>query len=125
MEDFEEQESRQYFAAWHTGGFEFLFDVTAEKQAYDQWKKESVVRILKGELNPPFKSKTPNLTMLRLRARFNTHRNYEMYGFNSTVNYEELKSVIDTNPQFLFDWIRKNGVKIYSDRSDSETIQIV
>lgn len=125
MEDFEEQESRQYFAVWHTEGFEFLFDVTAEKQAYDQWKKESVVRILKGKLNPPFKSKAPNLTMLRLRARYNTHRNYEMYGFNSTVNYEELKSVIETNPQFLVDWIRKNGVKIYSDRSDSEPIQIV
>ena len=62
--------------------------------------------------------------MLLLRARVNSQRQYEIYEFNSTLSYTELKDAFNTSPQPIVEWIRKNGVKVYSDyiKSDRKVI---
>lgn len=123
----EDEETRQYLAIWNKEGFEYLYDFTAEKQEYEQYKKDSVFRILKGEHNPPYRGVKPSSVVQwhMLRARYNGHRSYEMYAFNSTMTYEELTEVMDEHPQIIVDWIRKNGKKVYSDRSNSDSMRIV
>ena len=95
-------------------GLECLFDVDAEIAEYNAWEKEKIVSILKEQPVSKRKSTIP-LQMMILRARVNSQRCYEIYEFNSTMNYDELKEAFNDNPQPVVEWIRENGKKVYSD----------
>ena len=60
-----------------------------------------------------------DLNLMKLRARVNSQRHYEIYLFNAdpgeTVN--NILEVMQTDPQPLVDRIREQGEKIYSDRA--------
>jgi hypothetical protein len=53
--------------------------------------------------------------MMLLRAKVNNQRAYEIYEFNSTIGYDELKEAFNDNPQPIVEWIRENGKQVYSD----------
>jgi len=57
------------------------------------------------------------LEMLKLRARFNPQRNYEIYLLTTVgISKKELEHLFDVSPQVIVDLIREKGKKLYSDR---------
>lgn len=63
--------------------------------------------------------KMPNLNMWKLRARFNTQRNYEIYIVTTTpeITKEDIRAMFEADPQTAADTIRRLGQKFYSDRA--------
>ena len=106
--------AKHYLAMWDMQGLECLFDVDLHMNKYNEWEKQKVVSILKEEQVPIQPQGIP-LQMLILRARANSQRTYEIYEFNSTVKYDELKEVFNDDPQPVVEWIRENGKQVYSD----------
>ena len=90
---------------WDENGFEVIKDCTS-------WERDSLLNTLAGkEL-----SKSPvNLQAMTMRARFNPQRNYEIYTFNTTEDFEEeaLWKIAEENPQTLVDLIREKGKRLY------------
>ena len=108
------KKAKHYLAMWDMQGLECLFDVDYFMGRYNEWEKQKVVSILKEERIPDQPIGIP-LQMLILRARTNSQRAYEIYEFNSTLKYDELKEAFNDNPQPIVEWIRENGKKVYSD----------
>ena len=99
---------------WDMLGLESLHDVDLHMSKYNEWSKQKVVAILKDERIPEQPAGIP-LQMMLLRARVNSQRAYEIYEFNSTMGYKELKNAFEIDPQPVVEWIRENGKKVYSD----------
>jgi predicted HTH transcriptional regulator len=61
----------------------------------------------------------PNINMWKLRARFNTQRNYEIYIVHATpeITQADIREMFEANPQTAADTIRRLGHKFYSDRA--------
>lgn len=99
--------TRKFLASWCSEGLETLYDLTA-------WEKENIWRVLKEETV----SDAPKLNLMIMRARANSQRQYEIYIFETdNVGKNEVSNLFETSPQFIVDFIRKNGSKIYSDYS--------
>ena len=109
---------------WDCNGLECLYDVDLHMCKYNEWEKLKIVAILKEEKLPESPPAIP-LQMMILRAKFNSHRAYEIYEFNSTLGYDELKEEFTGNPQPVVEWIRENGKKVYSDYVKQERKMIV
>lgn len=108
------KKTKHYLAMWDMLGLESLHDVDAHMDKYNEWEKQKVVAILKEERVPSQPSGIP-LQMMLLRAKVNSQRVYEIYEFNSTMAYDDLKEAFEIDPQPIVEWIRNNGKKVYSD----------
>ena len=118
------KKTKHYLAMWDMLGLECLFDVDLHMNQYHAWEKQKVVSILKEERIPERPKGIP-LQMLILRAKVNSQRAYEIYEFNSTLKYDELKTAFEVDPQPIVAWIRENGKKVYSDYVKQERKMIV
>ena len=116
--------TKHYLAVWDCNGLESLHDVGYHMDRYNQWEKQKVLSILKEERIPDQPKGIP-LQMLILRAKYNSQRAYEIYEFNSTMAYDELKEAFEIDPQPVVEWIRNNGKKVYSDYVKQERKMIV
>ena len=65
--------------------------------------------------------------MLECRGRFNPERDYEAYIFivEDDISRDDVVSLSNDDPQFLVDFIRKNGTKIFSFKRDRIKQKIV
>jgi hypothetical protein len=116
---------RYILAAWDSTGFETLQDITTFHP--ENFEKSQLIEILSGHK----KTKNPlgqQIEMMKMRARANAQRVYEIYMF-TTLDDIEFKDVEDwmiADPQSLVNWIRKNhAVKIYSDYNPKHRRAIV
>lgn len=124
MPSLRKNKTKHYLAMWDMLGLECLFDVDTHMNEFNEWEKQKIVAILKEEQTPKKPQGIP-LQMLILRARYNSQRAYEIYEFNSTLAYDELKEAFEDNPQPIVEWIRTNGKKVYSDYVKQEKKLIV
>lgn len=116
---------RYFLASWDEEGFECLQDIT--KYHEDTWDKAELIEILKGNKERPAANPLmQQLTSMKLRARFNTHRFPEIYAFKADDGIEEsqVHAWRDTDPQSLVDWIRKNGICVVSHRRTEARVKI-
>lgn len=113
-----------FLAVWDMLGLESLHDVGIHMEKYDAWEKEKIVTILKDECAPAPPKGIP-LQMIILRAKVNSQRAYEIYEFNSTMDYAEVKDAFENDPQPIVEWIRDNGKKVYSDYVKQDRKMIV
>lgn len=116
---------RYFIASWDEEGFECLQDIT--KNHPDVWEKADLIDILSSKKDKP--SKNPfleQLSMMKMRARCNTHRFPEIYAFKADddITEEQVHAWRDSDPQGLVDWIRKNGVEVVSHRRSEARVQI-
>ena len=118
------KKTKHYLAMWDMLGLESLHDVDAHMDKYNEWEKQKVVAILKEERIPSQPSGIP-LQMMLLRAKVNSQRSYEIYEFNSTMAYDDLKEAFEIDPQPIVEWIRVNGKKVYSDYLKQDRKMIV
>jgi len=106
--------TKHYLAMWDMLGLESLHDVDLHMKKYNEWEQQKILAILKDQRTPNQPSGIP-LQMMILRARANSQRAYEIYEFNSTMAYDDLKEAFEIDPQPIVEWIRENGKQVYSD----------
>lgn len=106
---------RYILASWCSEGFECLQDITSMHP--DHFEKGQIMEALKG--NTPQKNPlAQQIAHMKLRARFNSQRNYEIYVFTmgEDVGFKDVEDWMIADPQSLVEWIRVNHYsKIYSD----------
>lgn len=105
-----------FLVMWDMYGLECLFNVT-------EWSKKKTWATLKGQ----HFDDGPSIQMMLLRARVNSQRCYEIYSFNADegVTEQSIREAFDGSPQSIVDIIRKQGEKIYSDRSETSKQVII
>lgn len=112
-----------FIFSWDHCGIESIIPISK----YEHHDKENTIRMLKGD--DPIRNPLHGIIQsLILRARYNTHRHYEIYAIDCSKELDEefwLKQW-NENPQFTADLIRERGHKIFSDRmTKQESIKIV
>ena len=118
-------EPTKFIAMWDNTGLECILDVTKHEKEIEDFEKQKAWSILKGDVLHPIKPPSIPLQMMILRARANNQRHYEIYGFTSYESEEWVRDIFENNPQHIVNWIRENGVKIYSDRVNTKDVVIV
>lgn len=108
--------NHQFVVVWDNTGLEYIGDITLDEQ-------QRTWSALKGE---KLRYTIPNLEHLKLRARYNQQRHYEIYIVSATdgITAEDIKDMFETNPQMSADTIRRLGQCLYSDRADKREILI-
>lgn len=106
---------RYILASWCSEGFECLQDITSMHP--DLFEKGQIIEALKG--NTPQKNPLmQQISMMKLRARFNSQRQYEIYVFTmgDDVDFKDVEDWMIGDPQSLVEWIRVNHYsKVHSD----------
>jgi hypothetical protein len=112
--------SKHYFIAfWANDGFEALEEITE----YEHWDNVNLLATIKeSKMVTRPNPMNQMISHMKLRMRFNPQREYELYAFMSTESVDKaaLDAWIDSDPQSLVNWIRKNGVKIASDKHETK-----
>ncbi len=106
---------RYILASWDSEGFECLQDITHFHP--DNFEKGQLIDALKGNNIQP-NPLGQQISMMKLRARFNTHRTPEIYIFTTEddVEFKHVEDWMIADPQSLVDWVRENHWnKILSD----------
>jgi hypothetical protein len=109
----------RFLVVYDMFGLESIFDVNEAMDIVENHEKDSVWKTLKGESCDKRKPNPIPLQMILLRARTNSHRNYEIYSFETSMSMNEVRKEFASDPQPIVNWIRENGNKIYSDYSKS------
>lgn len=105
MSDRDQASIHVFLAVWDQLGLEYLEDLTLSEQ-------NRIMSVLRDE---SVKHSNP-IQYFLLRARFNTHRHYEIYRFESELSEEEIRLTFEKSPQAIVCAIRRVGVSLYSDR---------
>lgn len=114
--------NRYFIAFWCCDGFEVLEDITA----CQNWEQQQLIDALSDKEIKP-NPMNQMITYATLRGRMNSQREYELYAFmaNEDINKDDLVDWASKSPQSLVNWIRANGVKLYSDYSRNRKEKIV
>lgn len=116
----EEEEILNYFLiVWDEFGLENIVDITE----YEPWAGAEALRELAGQKKKGSPADTILSGML-LRARFNGHRSYEIYGLRTSVEKESLEQMFCEQPQVAANLIRSRGVSFLRRGSTPKQIQI-
>jgi hypothetical protein len=111
---------RYYIVSWDCHGVEFFEEITEHHP--DRWAQNHLFDSIKASKRVE-KKMGFNLEMLKLRARFNSQRHYEIYVFTSDdqIGAEEIRAWFTADPQGFADWVRKNhSYKIHDDRAKTK-----
>ena len=116
---------RYILASWDRDGFECLKDITHFHP--DTFEKGQLIDVLKG--NTPVKNPIwQQIEMMKLRARYNSQRTYEIYVFTTddSIEFKDVEDWMIGDPQKLVEWIRVNHYsKVYSDYRPKHKPKIV
>ena len=110
---------RYYLAFWGNEGFESIQDITK----FEKWDQTQLMMILSEKQN----GSEPNplgvmIGHMKMRARFNSQRECEIYAFSSNddIELKDINEWEERDVQGLVNWIRDNGLEIYSDKSTQQ-----
>lgn len=111
--------SETYILSWDQTGLEACINVT-------EIEKEEMWNTLKSVESNRTSKVGSILQSLTLRARFNTHRHYEIYAIDVAdgIAKEDLESMFNDDPQGSADLIRSRGRQLYSDRAAPDRVVI-
>lgn len=106
-EDEEEGGYHRFILSWDMLGVEMVHDIDGEQS-------RRVEAALKGEV---YQYQDPGQLMEKasLRARFNTHRNCEVYAIAlpDHLSEDDVREMINGNFETMTGLIKKKGIKIY------------
>jgi len=115
---------KKFIAMWDNTGLECILNVTKHEQDIEMWEKRKVWNTLKGDRFDEPKPILP-LNSMVIRARANSQRHYEIYLFNSSIGERDIRNLFEDEPQIIVNWIRKNGIKYFSERVKTKDVVIV
>lgn len=66
------------------------------------------------------------LSVMKLRARYNPQRHYEIYlvPVSDGITAQDIRDLFDSTPQAAADLMRERGKKLYSDRAQRDQLVI-
>lgn len=109
--------TNSFLVMWCNEGLECVIPYT--NPAHDE-----LIAVLS---NKPMKNDIERtLFAMKMRARYNTQRHYEIYTVDATdgITKEDIEQMFENAPQIAADTIRKLGQVIYSDRAEPTKIKI-
>lgn len=110
-----------YIFSWDHYGIEAIIPITQ----YEFIDKQNLIRILSEK---PTERNPINgiIRSLLLRARFNTHRHYEIYAIDCAEGMDEAfwREQWEEYPQETAELIRERGHCLYSDRVETYKVKI-
>lgn len=112
---------RYFIVSWDCDGVEYLEDIT--KHHPNNVARQVLFDAIKNGAVDEDSSFGTLVNHLTLRARFNPHRNYEIYIFMASegVTLKDIKQWTDEDPQSFADFVRKNySGKIWDARMKRE-----
>jgi hypothetical protein len=99
-----------FIFSWDNTGIESIVPISQ----YEHIEQQNLIRIL-GE-KPTERNPLDSIVQsLLLRARYNTHRHYEIYAVDCTEEMDE---------KFTAELIRERGHKLFSNRAETHKIKI-
>ena len=110
-----------FIFSWDQLGIEAIVPITQ----YEFHDQENTIRLLKEQ--PRIRNPLDSIVRgLLLRARFNTHRHYEIYAIDCAEGMDEKfwRQQWDEYPQETAELIRERGHELYSDRAQKDSIKI-
>lgn len=116
MPGYDGNEIDRFLIVWDMYGLERAVNM-------DEIHLSQTEAILKGE-----HSGYPNLNGIinfhQLRARLNSHRNYEIYaiGMPSGTTVDDIVEMFKRSPQTIADLIRENGLKLHGNRNNTKPV---
>ena len=117
--------SKTYVLSWDCEGLESVICISdiAKEETWQALKKDHAQD---DNLSGRTQSVTSIVSMLAMRAKFNSHRFYEIYAIDvdDGITSDDIKDWFESAPQEMADLIRKRGRKLYSDRRDKRRIRI-
>lgn len=113
--------SNAYLVYWCSEGLESVVPVGH----YEQIDIENTFRILNNE-DPVRNPVNTIIQNMLLRARYNSHRHYELYAIKADdgITDKNIEAMFETDPQGSAELIRRIGHKLYSDRMIKNRVKI-
>ena len=111
-----------YLVYWCSEGLESVVPIGE----YESIDVENTFRILNDQ-EPISNPLNTIIQSMLLRARYNSHRRYELYAVTAddNIRQKDIENIFETNPQGAADIIRKIGHKLWSDRVKQDRVVIV
>lgn len=121
-ENFEEtNESFHCIVMWCSEGLECIIPIDMDKLS----DGGDMLAKLEGVKNEYPRKINQTLSMLSLRARMNSQRNYEIYKLETDgITKETLEQCFEDNPQGIVNLIREKGVKIFGEKLKTKPVII-
>ena len=107
---------RYFLISFDGNGLETMQDISEFHP--DNGDKNQLMGVMMGKAYEPAPIHA-QISQMVMRARANTHRNYEIYiqQADDEITVKDFASAFNDNPQFWADFVReRHSVKIYSDR---------
>lgn len=97
-----------FLLAWDMLGLERVINI-------DALESENTMLVLKDK---PATKLSHILFSLTTRARYNSHRHYEIYSIRVScdISTDDIRDLFEKDPNGSAELIRSRGIKIYSDR---------
>ena len=112
----------RFLAMWDNTGLECLLNISKLQQEHEQWEKDTMWKTLRGDPLRNIKPPGVPLDAMMMRARFNSHRHYEIYLFDSEISESDIKDMFETSPQVIVDSIRNIGKKLFCNRATKKEV---
>jgi hypothetical protein len=110
-----------FIFSWDQLGIEAIVPISQ----YEFHDQENTMRLLREQ--PRIPNPLDGIVRgLLLRARFNTHRHYEIYAVDCTEGMDEAfwREQWEQYPQATAELIRERGHKLFSDRVNTKQVKI-
>ena len=121
--------NRAFLLSWDNTGLEGVVEV--DYDALDLEQQNKVASILsdpdgQDPGSPLANSISRTLSMMKLRARANTQRHYEIYLVPVTddITENDIRQMFEDTPQDAADLMRERGNQLYSDRAKTDRVVI-
>lgn len=113
--------SNAYLIYWCSEGLESVTPVGH----YEQIDVDNTFRILQDQ-DPMRNPVNTIIQSMILRARYNSHRHYELYAITAAdgITGPDIEQMFNASPQGAADTVRSIGVKLYSDRAVKKRVVI-
>jgi hypothetical protein len=116
----------KFLVMWNAYGLEAVVDITE----FEHPSKEELADMIKAGNDEAMNRKTDYvnhiLNGMLIRAKFNNDRSFEVYGFRTSdgLTKKDIENLFEENPQFIVEFIRKNGACFWKKSSPSQTQKI-
>jgi hypothetical protein len=123
------KKSNVFLLSWDKYGIEAIIPLSEFEEKCRVGEQARLVGILSSPegIDPGNEGERELGSLVRsliMRAKFNTHRNYEIYSVHvdPAITETTLKELFESNPQQGAELIRAHGNKIYSDRANAKQV---
>ena len=119
-----DESSNTFVISWDQLGLEAIVNVS-EIEKEEVWE---ALTATEENLRQGRPSKISHIvSSMMLRAKFNSHRHYEIYAIDVSgeIGEQDLRDLFEQDPQTAADLVRSRGRQLYSDRVRTNQIKII